>query len=78
MGNEHPLVDALDACKYRFTSMEQTLHIMMANNLLLAYMLFKRVSTLVSNWFKMQLQRLTLHPVPVLIKLFDTIDSEGP
>ena len=31
MGNDHPLVDSLDVCAFRFIALEQNLHAMMAD-----------------------------------------------
>jgi len=79
MGINHPLVDALIAWKFRFTSMEQRLHDMMATDPLLPSLLVKRVAIATSNWFRGQLQagQISLLPVPVFTSVFDAIDEES-
>ena len=78
LGNEHPLVDALNAFKFSFIALKQNLYSMIAEEPLLSSLLVKRVSMPVSNWFKRQLQQLMFHPVPVLTEVFDAIESEEP
>ena len=79
MGKDHPLVDALDAWKFRFTAMENQLHNLMATEPLLPSLLVKRVAISTSNWFRGQLQpgQVTLYPVPVFTDVFDAIEDES-
>ena len=44
IGNDYPLVDALDAHTFQFTTLEQTLHTIMADDHLLLSILVKWVA----------------------------------
>ena len=71
-------MNSLDAHKCWFTALEQTLHTMISDNPLLLFLLINPVASSISNWFKMQLQRLNLHHVPMITKVFEAIKSKGP
>ena len=58
MVNDHPLVDALDSCTFRFTFLEKNLHTMMADYPFLPSLLVNRVAIPILNRFNYKIHTI--------------------